>query len=88
MDALYQREQFWAAAKPNKKPAAGGVPNRNSAQPSKRTGSRINRAHSKWTVLLHDSPLLVTLRLRIGKSHLHLGGEVSAVVDAALVFPI
>jgi hypothetical protein len=38
MDALYQREQFWAGAKPNKKPVAGGVPNRNYAQPSKRTG--------------------------------------------------
>jgi hypothetical protein len=41
-----------------------------------------------WTVLLHNSPPLVSLRLRIGKSHLHMGAEVSAVVDMALVFPI
>lgn len=41
-----------------------------------------------WTVLLHKSPLLVTLRLRIGKSRPHMRGEVSAAVDVALVFPI
>jgi hypothetical protein len=41
-----------------------------------------------WTVLLHNSPLLVSLRLRIGKSRLHMGGEASAAVDVALVFPI